>query len=166
MIAVGKISKSIGLKGEVRVALLTDSPDRFRSLKAVWIGGEAATATRYKIQSVRVSPAAVVMQVEKVETRTDADSLRGQFVFVADKDEAKPKRGSYFIHEIVGMNVVNEAGESIGTVKEVMQMPAHDVWVITSGSKEFLIPAVKEIIRSVDVGRRTVVIRPMEGMLD
>lgn len=166
MTAVGKISKSIGLKGEVRVTLLTDSPDRFRRLKAVWIGSEESTATRYKIQSVRVSRAAVVMQVEKVQTRTAADALRGQFVFVADKDEVKPRQGSYFIHEIVGMAVVDEAGMSIGTVQEVMQLPANDVWVVTSGEKEFLIPAIKEVIRSVDVGRRTVVIRPMEGMLD
>lgn len=166
MIAVGKISKSVGLRGEVRVTLLTDSPDRFRTLKVVWIGSEAATVTRYKIQSVKVSPAAVVLQVENVETRTAADALRGQFVFVAAKDEVKPKKGSYFIHEIVGMTVVDEAGETIGTVQEVMQMPAHDVWVVTSGEKEFLIPAIKEVIRSVDVGRKTVVIRPMEGMLD
>ena len=109
MIAVGKISKSIGLKGEVRVTLLTDSPGRFRTLKSVWIGSEEGTAMRFKIQSVRVSPAAVVMQVEKVQTRTAADALRGQFVFVADKDQVKPKKGSYFIHEIVGMMV--EDGE-------------------------------------------------------
>ena len=166
MIAVGKISKSVGLKGEVRVSLLTDSPDRFRTLKSAWIGSEEATATRYKIQSVRVSPAAVVMQIEEVQTRTAADSLRGQFVFVADKDEVKPKKGSYFIHEIVGMTVVDEAGELIGTVREVMQLPANDVWVVTSGEKEYLIPAIKEVIRSVDVGRKTVVVRPMEGMLD
>lgn len=166
MIAVGKISKSIGLKGEVRVTLLTDSPDRFRTLKSVWIGGEESTATQFRIQSVRVSRAAVVMEVEKVRTRTAADALRGQFVFIADKDEVKPKKGSYFIHEIVGMMVVDEAGVTIGTVQEVMQLPANDVWVVTSGEKEFLIPAVKEVIRSVDVGRKKVVIRPMEGMLD
>ncbi|HCA79144.1 MAG TPA: 16S rRNA processing protein RimM [Bacteroidetes bacterium] len=166
MIAVGKISKSIGLKGEVRVTLLTDSPGRFRTLKSVWIGSEEGTAMRFKIQSVRVSPAAVVMQVEKVQTRTAADALRGQFVFVADKDQVKPKKGSYFIHEIVGMMVVDEAGAEIGTVEEVMQLPAHDVWVVTSGEMEFLIPAIKEVIRSVDIGRKTVVIRPMEGMLD
>jgi 16S rRNA processing protein RimM len=166
MTAVGKISKGIGLKGEMRVTLLTDSPDRFRTLKAVWIGSEEATATRFMIHSVRVSPAAVVMQVEKVQTRAAADALRGQFVFVEDKDEVNPQKGSYFIHEIVGMTVVDEAGATIGTVREVMQLPANDVWVVTSGEKELLIPAIKEVIRSVDVGRKMVVIRPMEGMLD
>ena len=166
MIAVGKISKGVGLKGELRVTLLTDSPARFQTLEAVWLGTDEATAKRYKIQSVRVSPAAVVMQVEKVETRTAADALRGRFVFVADRDEVKPQKGSYFIHEIVGMTVVDEAGTTVGTVQEVMKLPANDVWVVTAGEKEFLIPAIKEVIRSVDVGRKKVVIRPMEGMLD
>jgi 16S rRNA processing protein RimM len=166
MIAVGKISKSVGLKGEVRVTLLTDSPARFQTLKAVWLGRDEATATQYKIHSIRVSPAAVCMQVERVHNRSEADALRGQFVFVADKDGVKPRRGSYFIHEIVGMTVVDETGATIGTVQDVMQLPANDVWVVASGEKEILIPAVKAVVRSVDVGRRTIVIRPMEGMLD
>jgi 16S rRNA processing protein RimM len=166
MIAVGKISKSVGVRGELKIALLSDSPDRFRPLKSIWIGSEEATATRHGIQSIRISPASIVMQVEDVQTRTGADTLRGQFVFVQDKDEIKPKKGSYFIHEIVGMRVLDEAGGAIGIVQEVMQLPANDVWVVTSGKKEFLIPAIKEVIRSVDVGRKTIVIRPMEGMLD
>lgn len=72
----------------------------------------------------------------------------------------------YFIHDIVGMNVLTEAGGQIGIVREVMQLPANDVWVVASGDKEILIPAIKEVIRSVDLQRRVVVIRPMEGLLE
>ena len=64
------------------------------------------------------------------------------------------------------MKVVTEAGDDIGTVLEVMKLPANDVWVVSRGKNEVLLPAIKEVIRTVDVLRRTVVIRPLEGLLD
>lgn len=166
MIAVGKISKSVGVEGEMKVALLTDSADRFRRLKSVWIGSGEEAASEYRLESVRVTASAIVLQLGGIHTRTEADEKRGQYVFVADKEKIRPKKGSYFIHEIIGMNVVDEAGTQIGIVTEVMQLPAHDVWVVHSGEKEVLIPAIKEVVRSVNLGRKTITIRPMEGMLD
>ena len=166
MIAVGKISKSVGVKGEMKVALLTDSADRFRRLKSVWIGSGEETASEFSVQSVRETAGGIVLQLGGIETRSQADERRGQLVFVADKEAVRPKKGSYFIHEIVGMKVVDEAGTLLGMVTEVMQLPANDVWVVKSGDKEVLIHAIREVIRSVNLGQKLVIIRPMEGMLD
>lgn len=166
MIAVGRITKSVGIKGEVRVAMLTDSPDRFAKLNAVWCGRDETTAVRYSILSMRMEPSAVVLQLKEVDSRTLADEHRGEYLFVEVKDTVRPKKGSYFIHDIIGMKVMTEAGEMVGSVRDVMELPANDVWVVSSGAKEFLIPATKEVIRVVDLNGRTVVIRPLEGMLE
>jgi 16S rRNA processing protein RimM len=166
MIAVGRITKSVGIKGEVRVAMLTDSPDRFTSLKAIWCGAEEKSATRYSILSMRIERSAVVLKFKEIESRTTADELRGRYLFVDEKQKVAPPKGSYFIHDIIGMKVETEAGEEVGSVRDVMELPANDVWVVTSGTKELLIPAIKEVIRSVDVQGRRVVIRPLEGMLE
>lgn len=166
MIAVGKISKSIGIKGELKLAMLTDRPERFRTLKVVWIGSDEAHAKRHGVRSVRISKTAVVLGLEEIQSRTEADERRGEFVFVEKADDVAPKRGTYFIHEIIGMNVVKESGEPVGVVRDVLQMPANDVWVVADGRKEYLIPAIKQVIRSVDVRLRKIVIRPMEGLLD
>jgi len=165
MIAVGKIIKSVGVKGGLRLLMLTDSPDRFGKLKSVWIGTNESTATRHTVRSVRISKTAV-LELEEIRSRAEADERRGQFVFVRDKDGVAPGKGAYFIHDIVGMSVVTEAGDPVGTVQEVLSMPANDVWVVVAGTKEHLIPAIKEVIRSVNVGKRMIVIRPMEGLLD
>jgi len=166
MIAVGRITKSVGIKGEVRVAMLTDSPDRFTSLKTIWCGAEETAAVRYSIVSMRIERSAVVLKFKEIDSRTSADELRGRYLFVDEKQKVAPAQGSYFIHDIIGMRVVTEGGEEIGNVRDVMELPANDVWVVTSGTKEFLIPAIKEVIRSVDVEGRRVVIRPLEGMLE
>lgn len=166
MIAVGRISKSVGLKGELSVVMLTDTAERFGKLKSVWIGTDEARAVKHAVLSVRATHSAVVLKLKGIESRTSADERRGQLLFVPPKDAVVPRKGSYFIHDIVGMSVVTESGEEVGTVQEVMQLPAHDVWVVAAGEKEILIPAIKEVIRSVDVERRTVVIRPLEGLLE
>jgi 16S rRNA processing protein RimM len=106
------------------------------------------------------------MKLKEIESRGAADQRRGEFVFVEEKDKTVPKKGSYFIDDIIGMKVVTDEGDEIGTVTEVMKLPANDVWVVTGGKSEILIPAIKKVIRSVDLQRRTVVIRPLEGLLD
>jgi 16S rRNA processing protein RimM len=166
MIAVGRITKGVGIKGEVRISLLTDNPDRFARLKVVWCGKDEATSVRCSVLAVRIEPRAVVLKLKEIESRSSADEHRGDFLFVKTQETVRPGKGSYFIHEIVGMNVSTETGDDVGTVTDVMELPANDVWVVTSGDKEFLIPAIKEVIRSVDVERRVVVIRPLEGMLE
>ncbi len=166
MIAVGRITKSVGIKGEVRVAMLTDSPERFAKLKTVWCGTDEATAVRFSILSMRIEQSAVVLRVKEIDSRSSADEYRGQYLFVESKDAVSPGKGSFFIHDIIGMKVVTEGGGEVGTVRDVMELPANDVWVVASGTKEILIPAIKEVIRSVDLKSRTVVIRPLEGMLE
>jgi 16S rRNA processing protein RimM len=166
MIAVGRITKGVGLKGEVNIAPLTDSLQRFEKLKTVWTGADESQAAKHAVTAVRATRTAVVVKFEGIDSRTAADALRGQLVFIAAKDVVVPKKGSYFIHDIVGMIVEIESGEEIGTVHEVMQFPANDVWVVRGKEREFLIPAIKDVIRSVDVQRRKVTIRSLEGLLE
>ena len=166
MIAVGRVTRGVGLKGELNVSLLTDSSERFEKLKTVWIGTDESLAVKHAVLAVRMTSRAVVLKLNDVDSRTAADALRGQTVFAASRDAVAPKKGSYFIHDIIGMNVETEAGDKLGIVQDVMQLPANDVWVVVQGDKEYLIPAIKDVIRSVDVQRRQVVIRPLEGLLE
>jgi len=166
MIAVGRITKSVGLKGELNVSMLTDTPERFEKLTSVWIGTDEAVARKHTVLAVRHNRSTVVLKLKGIDTRTAADEERGKLLFVSAKEVVVPKKGSYFIHDIIGMTVEKESGEVIGTVQEVMQLPANDVWVVTQGETEYLIPAIKDVIRVVDVQRRVVVIHPLEGLLE
>lgn len=166
MIAVGRVTRSIGLKGELNVALLTDVPERFAKLKSVWVGADETQAVKHSVVSVRVGRSSAVLKLKDIDSRSDADGQRGRLVYVAEKDAIVPKKGSYFIHDVVGMKVLTEEGKELGTVQDVMQLPANDVWVVVADGKEVLIPATREIIRSVDLERRTVSIRPLEGLLE
>jgi 16S rRNA processing protein RimM len=166
MIAVGRITRSVGLKGELNLSMVTKNARRFEGLKHVWIGSDEQHATQHEVRAVRSTRTAVVMRVQGIESKPAADERRGQLVFVAEEEAVVPPKGTYFVHEIVGMDVETESGEIVGTIREVMEMPANDVWVVDAKGKEILLPAIKEVIRSVDVQRRRVIIRPMEGLLE
>jgi 16S rRNA processing protein RimM len=166
MIAVGRVSKSVGIKGELKVVPLTDDPHRFSRLTTVWIGRDEASSERCTISSVRITGGKIFLKLKEVGSRTDAESKRNTFVFIPEKDAPGPPNGSYYIHDIVGMEVSTDQGETLGRVRDVLQLPANDVWVVLCGKKEILIPATKEIIASVDAKKRAIVIHPIEGLLD
>lgn len=165
-IAVGRISKSVGIRGEVKVQLLTDHPQRFSKLKSVWIGEKEESAEKLTIESSRIQGFVVVLKFKEIDSCTDADTTQGRYIFISAKDIVAPPKGSFFIDDVIGMTVVSEEGETIGTVKDILQMPANDVWVVHRGTKEVLLPAVKEIIKVVDLKRKEIVIHVMEGLLD
>jgi len=166
MIAVGKVAKSVGIRGEVKIVPLTDYPERFAELNQVWIGPDDATLEQCTISSVRPTRSGVSVKLREIETRAAAERKRGCYLYITEQETSKPPAGRYFIHDIVGMEVSTNGGEVLGMIKEVLQLPANDVWVVVRGKREILIPAIKDVIASVDVKRRAVVIRPMEGLLD
>ena len=166
MLAVGRISKSVGLRGEVRIALLTDDPKRFDGLQTVWIGNDEASAERHTISASRIERSSVVLKLSEIGSRTAADAQQGKYVFVEGRDAVKPKKGSYFIHDLIGMKVLTDEGRHVGAVRDVMHLPANDIWIVMNGMKELLIPAVKEVVVSVDDKRREIVIHAVEGLLE
>lgn len=181
-IAIGRISKGVGLRGEVKVQLLTDDPQRFSKLKSVWIGESEEGAEKLTIESSRIQGPGVVLKFKEIDSRTAADTKRGRYIFISAKDVVAPAKGSFFVDDIIGMEVVSEEGEKIGTIQDVIQVSANDIWVVHppagragpperrrragSGAKEVLLPAVKEIIKTVDLKRKEIVIHVMEGLLD
>ena len=166
MIAIGRIAKSNGIRGEVRVNSLTHDSKRFSKLKTVMVGAKEDDLRRYAVESVRFNRTQAVLKFGGIDTRDAADAMREQFLFVEETKAVSPKKGSYFIHDIVGMEVVMENGEVVGNVTDVWPMPANDIWVVQRNGKELLIPAVKEFIRGVDTKKRTIVIHAMEGLVE
>lgn len=166
LIAVGQVTRTVGIRGEVSVRPLTDNPDRFSKMREVWVGSGEVNVERLSVSGCRQNRSGLVLKFKEVETQADAEARRGQYLYVRKSKNTRPVPGSYFIHDIIGLQVVTETGEVVGDVNDVMQLPANDVWVVMKDGKEVLIPALKQVITSVDLKQRKVVIRPLEGMLE
>lgn len=166
MIAIGRITKSVGTKGEVNVLPLTDSPNRFAHITSVWLGLRDEEGERRGVITVRSVNGRVVLKLDGVDSRTEADGLRGKYLLVPDEQAIRKNAQAYFLHELIGLKVITEEGEAVGVVEDIRKLPGSDIWVVRRGNKEVLIPGVKEFIRSVNVKQGTVMIHTMEGLLE
>ena len=145
---IGQIVNTQGLKGEVRVYPFTDDIYRFDDLEEFYLGKDLETK----------------WEVERVE---DAERLRNKFMYVSREDSRELEEGEFFIADMIGMDVYTLDNNHIGTLKDVLQYAANDVYVIKSNDgKEFLIPAITKFVPTIDINERKMIIDPIKGMLD
>ncbi len=166
LIAIGRISKSIGSQGEVKVLPLTNDKQRFAGLQSVWVGHDAARVEQWDILAVRIDTKQVVVSLNGIETPHEAKEVRNKYLFVPKEQTIKLRTGSYFMDDVIGCEVVTEEQMNVGRVADLLSLPANDIWVVRNGTKEFLIPAVKAIIRKVDVKMKRITIHALEGLLE
>ncbi len=170
LLLVGRIGRPHGVRGEVKVVPETDDPARIEALGTLHVGADAERARPQAVEHVRMQhtrrgPLALV-KFAGVDAREAAEALRGLLVFARPADLPPLAEGEAFVHDLVGLRVVSEEGEDVGTVKDVLQAPAHALYVVDRpGGPDALIPAVGAFVSSVDLEAGRLVIRPIEGLL-
>jgi len=165
-LAIGKVVKAFGIKGEVVVFPMTDSTRRFQRLRKVYLGKTATSAREIAITGVRIGSRGVRMDFEGIADRTSAEQLVGEFLFVDEQNRVVLPEGRYFIHELTGMAVIDQTGTRIGTLTDVLKMPASDVYVVDVNGREVMIPAVREFVKKIDVEAMVMVVHTIEGMVE
>jgi len=171
MVQVGFVFRPHGMEGELKVnPEHTDDPARFEDLDTVYIGRTPHQVTRHTIASVRYQQTkrgtTVILGLSDVETRDDAEAIAKLHVF-AHEDDLELAEDEVFIHDLVGLEVVTEEGERIGTVANYMEMPAQDVFVVTRpNTDEAMIPAVEDFIVDIDLEGGQLVVRLVEGLIE
>lgn len=168
---IGRVWRPHGVRGELKVIPETDDPERFGALERVFLGTSPEAAREYRVQSVRFQPSkrgvTVVLKIEGIATFEDAEAVRHQDVYAEEEDLPPLGEDEIFLHDLIGLDVVTDAGEPVGTVADVLVMPAHNVYVVSrEGGDEAMIPAVPEFVLGIDLEAGKLVVRPIEGMLE
>ena len=157
---IGEITAPQGLRGEVRVFPHTDFPDRFAALTEIGVrrAGEPARVTA--IDAVRVTGRRIVLKLAGVDTLEDAESLRGAQLLIPRSQMVELGEDEYFHHQLLGLEVVSTAGESLGPITAIWPTGANDVYETPLA----MIPAVKEFVREVDLARGRIVVEVRPGL--
>lgn len=153
----GEIVNTHGIHGEVRIVPWADSPDFLCRFSALYVDGEAK-----RVLSSRVHKGSVIAKLEGVDTVEQAMSLKGKTVQIRRAD-AKLPEGTFFLADIIGLDVVDEAGEKLGILQEVLSPSRQQVYVV-AGEREIMIPAVPEFILETNIEGGYVKVRLIEGM--
>jgi 16S rRNA processing protein RimM len=161
---IGRITRPHGVRGEVKVQPETDFPERFAALRRVLLQRGADDVREAVVESVRRQGETVLLKVAGVDDPGAARALQGVAVAVPWEERVPLPEGQFYVAEVVGLRVRTEAGEVLGTVAEVLRTPAHDVYRVEGESGEVLVPATREVVRVVDLGRGEVVVALPEGL--
>lgn len=166
LLQVGILSSTHGVRGEMKVFPTTDDVKRFKKNKEYILQTPKGNLA-VKVESVKFFKQFVILKFEGFDTLDDILPYKGCSLLV-DRDHAvKCEKDEYFIADLIGSLVENEEGETIGTLTDVMQTGANDVYVVeTAGGKEYLFPAIKECILQVDMDRKKVTVHVMPGLMD
>jgi len=160
-VAVGKITKSHGVRGECAVLVLTEFPEeRFAPGAVLHLAGERTLT----VETSRNHHGRMLVKFAELGDRNAADEARGQLLFVPESQLPELPEGSYWPHQLVGCEVVTDDGRSLGTISEIISTPANDVWVAKEGETETMIPALSDVVVSVDVTARHIEVRDVPGL--
>jgi 16S rRNA processing protein RimM len=164
MYLIGYILKPHGIKGEVKVNPITPYPERFNQLDSVYLKND--TAQTYSIQKVRISNRFVFLKFAEINSRSEAELLRDCEILIEEDKLIQLKADEFFVHDLIGCEVVSESGERIGEIIEVMQVTSNDIYVVQDRrGKEILVPAIKDVVKHIDLEQKQIKIHLMDGMI-
>lgn len=165
MISVGKILRSNGKRGELRLKFYDNSLIEPSELRTVFVGIEGGLK-EYRVESSTPRGQAYHIKLTGVDSLAQADRLAGLEIFVPEESLRRSEEDQYYLFELRGCSVLNLEGEVIGKVVEVLSIPANDVLVVDAEGKEILIPFHESICKEIDLAKKEIRIDPPAGLLD
>ena len=159
-VAVGRVTRAHGIHGEVSVLVLSEVEDRFAPGAALHLEDGRTLI----VEEARSHRQRLLVKFREVPDRMEAESLNQQYLFVDEGSVPPPPEDAFWPHQLEGCEVITEDGRSLGIIREVMQGVANDIWVAGSGDDEVLLPALKDVVVSVDIDARRVVVRDIPGL--
>lgn len=166
LLQVGVITSTHGVRGEVKVFPTTDDPARFKKLKQV-ILDDGKQQIDLEIASVKFFKNMVILKFKGIDNINDVEKYRRATLLVTRENAVPLAENEYFIADLIGLSAVSDEGEKLGTITDVLQTGANDVYVVTTPQKEeILVPAIRECILAVDLDARRMQLHLLPGLRD
>jgi 16S rRNA processing protein RimM len=166
-LAVGQVAGAHGIRGEIKVNILTDDPERFGRLSRVWLGRDEEEPVPWPLEGYRLHHGRALLKLEGCDNRTLAESLRAHLVLVPLEEAIPLEEDEYYEHQIIGLGVWTSSGERLGEIEEILYTGANEVYIVRSdepGRKEILIPAIEEVVLEIDLEAGRMTIEPLAGL--
>jgi len=164
-ITIGKVVSTQSNKGEVKVLPLTDSTDRFKNLDTVFLRN-INNLTTLNIEKIRIKENAVILKLKDIENIEEAKTIVGSFLEVERKNAVKLPKDTYFIFEIIGLEVYTENNIFLGKVENVISTGSNDVYIVKDkNKKELFIPAIREVVKNINLEKKRITIKMVDGLI-
>ena len=165
-LAVGTLRRSHGIRGDILTDVMTDFPERLKPGTYLYVGDKKQPL---KITRRRPHNDGLILGFEGINNAEQTAKYRAQTVYVPAKDRPALPEGEYYHHQVLGITVVDEAGAVLGTLTEIIETGANDVYVVSDGgspAREILIPAIKQVLLDVDLDKKTMRVHLLPGLVE
>ena len=153
---VGVFANTHGIRGEIKVLPTTDDISRFRTLKKLVM----------ETKGVKFLKGMAILKFKGIDNINDIEKYKGSDLLVSREDAIPLEEGEFFVSDLIGLSAVDEQGQELGKLTEVIQTGANDVYVIQGGGREYLLPAIGECILDICPGKGYIKVHMMEGLAD
>ncbi len=161
---VGQIVNTFGIKGFVKVKPFTDDITRFEELKTLYICKEEKME-QVQIEEVKYHKEMVLLKIKGIEDKTQAEMVKGLFLKIDRKDAKKLPKDTYFIADLIGLDVYTDEGELLGKVDDIYNTGASDIYVVKNElGKQILLPSIKEVLKEIDLEKEKITVHLIEGL--
>jgi 16S rRNA processing protein RimM len=167
-LAVGQVLRPHGVRGELRVQIITDYPERLRRHPYFYLAHPESSemVRRYPVEGLRHRRGVLLLKLGGCDDRDAAEKLRGMLVQIPIEEAVPLEEGEYYHFQLVSMRVETEDGEWLGQVAEVLATGANDVYVVRGPRGEVLLPAIEGVVRELDLESKRMVVHLLPGMLE
>lgn len=164
-ITIGKVVSTQSNKGEVNVLPLTDSTDRFKNLDTIFLRN-SNNRTTLNIEKIRIKENTVVLKLKGIANIQEAKMIVGSFLEVERENAVKLPKDTYFLFEIIGLEVYSESNIFLGKVENVISTGSNDVYIVKGKNKEELtIPAIREVVKNINLEKKQITIKMVDGLI-
>lgn len=162
-IKIGRIVNAVALRGEVKVYNYSGYRERYEELKQIFVEDK-----EYEIEKVRYQQHMVILKLSGVDDRNAAEAMKNKDIFITEDDLLELPEDTFYIRDLIGLSVIDvENGETIGTIKDVLQPSSQDIYVVKrTNGKDAMIPVVSEFVKEVSVEEGYVKVHLIEGMIE
>ncbi|MEW6669621.1 MAG: ribosome maturation factor RimM [Thermodesulfobacteriota bacterium] len=166
LLLMGKVLRPHGLGGHLKVSSYARSEASFLNAGKVLVRTRAGCLSERAVRSVQPHKGAFIMKLEGIDTVEEAEACRGAAVLVRKEAFSRESEDEFFWHEIIGLEVYLNTGAYVGEVRHILPTGGNDLYVVSSGKSEVLIPAVHELVREIDLANRRIIVSDVEGLLE
>ena len=166
LIIVGKILKTHGLRGVLKIALLTDHPNRFQGLKTVILETRNGVQKVCTLASVQEGEKWALISCKEISFREEAASFLEGWVKIPCSELVQLTENQFYQFDLIGMSVFFEDNSFLGILDEILETGGNDIFIVRHEMKEYLIPAIRQVVKGVNIPKKRMVIHRMEGLVE
>lgn len=162
---VGQIVNTFGVKGMLKVKPFTDDVERFEELKKVYIC-KKEKLEEVEIEEVKYHKDMVLLKVKGIDDMNEAEKVKGLYLKIDRKNAKKLPKDTYFIADLLGLEVYSDTGELLGKVDDIFRTGANDVYVIKNeNGKQLLLPGIPDVIKEIDLEKEKIIVHLLKGLI-